>query len=228
MTRTRIKICGIGNPQTALVAAAAGADAIGLVFVEGSPRQVSIDQARQIIDSLPGFVEPVPLFVDADPAHIFDTVSRLGLCTVQLHGNESPQDAAALAPLRVIKALPFDADGLLDAMELWRNTCNNLVGMIVDTPPRTPNPDPAQRGGSGTSFDWQALATSLPAGSPANSSVGIILAGGLTPTNVSEAIAAIKPFAVDVSSGIESDRGVKDPRLIKRFCQAVQEADARC
>ena len=228
MRRTRIKICGVRDPQTARVAAAAGADAIGLNFVEGSPRQVSINQAQQIVGALPGFIEPVPVFVDADPVQIRDTASRLGISTVQLHGDETPQDAAALAPLRVIKALPFDTDRLLDRIETWRRNCNNLVGLLIDTPPPTSNPDPAHRGGSGTSFDWRALAASLPADPPATSSVGIILAGGLTPANVGQAIGAVRPFAVDVSSGIESSRGVKDPGLIERFCEAVRQVDAGC
>ena len=217
--RTRIKICGLTTVEAALASAAAGADAVGLMFVEASPRVVTIQQATQIVSALPAFVEPIGLFVNRPVEQVLDTAGQLGLRCVQLHGSETPEDVAQLTGLRVIKALGFeDANQARKAMNNWRDPPPQLAGLMFDAKPPA---DAAIPGGLGQTFDWQALTELL--SDPAFEHLPpVILAGGLTPGNVAEAIRVVKPYAVDVSSGVESQRGVKDIGLIARFCQAVQ------
>ena len=217
---TRIKICGVNDPDIARVAAEAGADAVGLVFVEGSPRYVSIEQAGQILAALPAFVEPVALCVDAPTDRIRSTADSLGLGTVQLHGNETPDDVCALSPLRVIKAVAFQDSKTIESQRARWQGLTNLAGLLFDTPPV----DGALPGGSGRRFDWTALAERRGNGVP-QIFPPLILAGGLTAANVAEAIRTVRPHAVDVSSGVESRPGVKDPKLIRAFCAAVRDAD---
>jgi phosphoribosylanthranilate isomerase len=221
--RTRIKVCGVRDVKTAAAATQAGADALGLVFVPASPRAVSVAQARKIVAALPIFVEPVGLFVNAPLRKVIATAKALGLRTVQLHGDETPDYVARLAPLRVIKAINL-AEITGEDLAAWRKASDNLAGLLWDAAP----PEAAKRkgltGGHGRQPDGQALAmltqsvhlTGLP---PA------ILAGGLTPENVATAVALIRPYGVDVSSGVESRRGVKDPALIAAFCAAVRAVD---
>lgn len=217
--RTRIKICGVRDVQTALAAAAAGADAIGLVFVEDSPRVVTLEQARAIIAALPAFVEPVGLFVNRPVEQVMDTAEQLELRTVQLHGDETPGDVAQLTGLRVIKAMSFEnAQDAQASLQVWQNPPAQLAALLFDTPPL---PDATVPGGSGRSFDWNQL-VELMKSATMESLPPIILAGGLTPQNVAEAMERVKPYAVDVSSGVESSRGVKDVEKILRFCQAVR------
>lgn len=238
MPRTRIKICGIRDAATAFVAAEAGADAIGLVFVPGSPRHIMLEEAQHIVAVLPPWVEPVGLFCDEPADRILQAANALRLRTVQLHGNEQPELAAALAPLRVIKALPFDGpEPVRAAIDRWRS-CANLAGLLLDAPP---SPGEKLTGGSGRQLDWNQLAQliqrhPLQRGSApsAEAAVGspaplppIVLAGGLRPDNVSQAIATVRPYGVDVSSGVESARGVKDRQLIQAFCCAVRRIDAQ-
>lgn len=204
MTRTRIKICGIKDEATARAAADAGADAIGLVFVEASPRCVDVTAAARVVATLPPFVVPVGLFVDESAEHIQQVCNAAGIHSVQLHGHEPISILDGLAGLRVIRALPFDATQP-DAALQWDED-PRVSALLFD----------AAQGGSGEAIDWQALAASKP-----GLSSPIILAGGLTPNNVAEAIEIARPFAVDVSSGVESSRGVKDPVLIRAFCDAV-------
>ncbi len=220
MPRTRIKICGVRDIDTARAAADAGADAVGLVFAEGSPRLVTPAQAREIVDELPAFVEPVGLFVNAAAEHIRRVCGEAGLRTIQLHGDESAQFAAGLAPLRVIKAFAFRGNNVSEMLAPWSGP-RNFAGMLWDTPPTAKDSQP---GGSGRAFAWTDLAElklagSLPAWAP------LIVAGGLTPDNVAEAIALLSPYAVDVSSGVESSRGVKDIQKIHAFCEAVRGID---
>ena len=231
MTRTRIKICGIRTADAARAAANAGADAVGLVFAPASPRCVTMSEAEQVIAALPAFVEPVALFVDVSPEQIAATTLNLGIRTVQLHGGESAAFGAALAPLRVIRALHFTPN-VDSAVRTWRRTCPNLAALLWDTPPPGANTDSTSAdtrdtipaGGHGVPFDWRALATWNDA-QDAGSMPAMVLAGGLTPANVGEAITMLRPFGVDVSSGVESARGVKDARLIAAFCDAVRRAD---
>lgn len=225
--RTRIKICGVRHPETALAAARAGADAIGLVFVAASPRCVSIDQAKQIVRVLPAFVEPVGLFVDASVEQIQATANELGLRTVQLHGWESPDMVARLAPMRAIKAIAFEPTEMSARLDPWRAAGGSLAGLLWDAP-KLDNNDTGlalPSGGSGSRFDWAALAKLKDKGS-LESLAPMILAGGLTPDNVGQAISQLAPWGVDVSSGVESSRGEKDDALIAAFCAAVRHADA--
>ena len=214
MSHTRIKICGIRDIESAQAAVDAGADAIGLVFVKASPRHVTVDQARAIVRSLPPFVEPVGLFVDEALEHVRDTCMAVGLHTVQLHGRETIDYARKLNDCRVIKAATIGDE----KHTTWFTHLkpHHIVGLLLDAPPA---PDSDLTGGSGVTFDWKAIDSldrkSLPL---------LILAGGLTAANVGEAIRIVKPFAVDVSSGVESSRGIKDPGLIRAFCDAVRRA----
>lgn len=224
MRRTRIKICGIRDIETAEVAADAGVDAIGLVFVEKSPRSISVDEAEKVVACLPAFIDPVALFVDAS-ADLIRTVCRhLGVRTVQLHGHETPEFAETLGDFNVIKAIAFDAGNTRNSLQSWIETTANVVGLLWDTPPTRADDGTVLTGGSGKAFDWAGLA-SLQASGALNDLPPTILAGGLTAENVGHAVATVKPFAVDVSSGVESSRGVKDALLIREFCRAVRIAD---
>ncbi len=223
MPSTRIKICGITTPETALAAALAGADAIGLVFVAGSPRQVTLEAARDIVAALPAFVEPVGLFVDEDVDAVRRTADALRLRTVQLHGSESPRDVSQLTPLRVLKSIAFESRHVSEGLATWREV-PNVAGVLFDTPPPSPDTVAAERGGTGRRFDWDALARLVHAGLLRHAPP-FILAGGLTPANVADAIGKLRPYAVDVSSGVESSRGVKDTALIRAFCKTVRHAD---
>ncbi len=222
MSRTRIKICGLKTVDAALAAVRAGADAVGLVFVPASPRRVSVDEAKRIASALPAFVEPVGLFVDTPAEEVLSVAGRVGLRTVQLQGREGIGVVRQLSSLRVVKALGFDPARAHKDVEFWRKSPGNVVGLQWDAPPSVAA---ELTGGSGRSFDWGALAAlrdepgydELPA---------TILAGGLTPENVAEAVAITQPYAVDVSSGVESSRGVKDLGKIVAFCEAVRAADA--
>jgi len=215
--RTRIKICGVRSPEIARAAANAGADAVGIVFVAKSPRCVTIDEARAVIAALPAFVEPVALFSDASLADIRQITAAIDVRTVQLHGSESPADAASLTDLRVIKAI-----NLADAAHtIWLAAPMpvNIVGLLVDSPP-APGGDAPLSGGGGHTFDWSTLDALDRAALPA-----LILAGGLSAANVGDAIARVRPYAVDVSSGVESSRGVKDAAKVRAFCDAVRKSD---
>ena len=222
MTRTRIKVCGVRDARTALAAADAGADAVGLVFAPASPRAVTSAQARKIVAALPGFVEPVALFVNAPLEKVRATAQALGIRTVQLHGDESPAYAAKLAPLRVIKALTLG--GTVADLAAWKKAGANLAGLLWDAPAPESDRRRGLTGGGGQTGDWHALALLAPS-APTTNLAPMILAGGLNPENVAAAIALVQPYAVDVSSGVESRRGVKDPKLIEAFCAAVRAAD---
>lgn len=214
--RTRIKICGLTTPAHAHAVAQAGADAIGLVFAAGSPRLVNIPQARAIAKAAGPFVEVVGLFVDHTVAEIQTIADTVGLTMIQLHGEYSANDIKTLAPRRVLRAVHFDEESAHDILTQWEKQyreLENLVGLLVDTP------DPNAAGGTGKSFDWQALHVVL---DQVQSTVPIVLAGGLNATNVQRAIQTLNPWAVDVSSGVEVQRGVKDTDLINTFCEAVR------
>lgn len=229
MARTRIKICGIRTADAARAAADAGADAVGLVFAPASARCVTMAEAEDVVAALPAFVEPVALFVDVSPEQITVTTLNLGIRTVQLHGGESAGFAAALAPLRVIRALHHTAE-VEATVRTWRQTCPNLAALLWDTPAPALDGKPHEArdriatGGHGVPFDWHAFAK-WKAALDARTMPAMVLAGGLTAGNVAEAIAVTRPYGVDVSSGVESSRGVKDVRLIAAFCEAVRRAD---
>jgi len=216
MPRTRIKICGIKDPETALAALDAGADAVGLVFVEKSPRHVTVEQAKAIVNALPNDAITVGLFVDMPGQTMRRIMDDAGLTVAQLHGHESIDDLDELAGYPAWKAMPFD-EQFQRVASTWDHD-PRVEALLVDTPPTG-----ELTGGSGIAFDWAGLA-----GVKNNLAKPIILAGGLTPDNVGEAIRVVRPYAVDVSSGVESSRGVKDVRKIKAFCEAVRQADSEC
>ncbi|MBB6430902.1 phosphoribosylanthranilate isomerase [Algisphaera agarilytica] len=203
---------------TAQAVVDAGADYLGLNFVEKSPRFVDVETARQIVALLPDHVEPVGLFCDHPADYVLATAEAVGLRTVQLHGHESPAYSQELGNLNLLKVFGFDRDTLSEHIADWKNHFGNVTALLIDTPPK---PDAEITGGTGEVFDWESLAamdfSQLPP---------LMLAGGLTPDNVGQAIRTVRPWAVDVSSGVESSRGVKDPAMIADFCAAVREADA--
>ena len=207
--------------DTLSASAAAGADAVGLVFVEASPRCVDVATARAISQALPALVTPVALFADAPLDVIRGTAAAAGVHTVQLHGHESPGDIVELSPLRVLKALPFNPLTADHAVAPFIEPPANLAGLLWDAPPK---PSDLTTGGTGRSLDWKALAQRLAtdwAELPPT-----LLAGGLHPENVGEAIRRVRPYGVDVSTGVESAKGVKDVERIAAFCAAVRAADA--
>lgn len=217
MSRTRIKICGVKDVKTAMAAVDAGADAIGLVFVEKSPRYVTISEATEIASALPPFVEPVGLFVDAPADEIKRTASKVGLSTIQLHGHESISTLDELSGYHVIRAKAFDLDYIEDLRPWDKHPA--VRALLLDTPPSSTT---GLTGGSGEPFDWNQLMR-IP--QPLFEKP-IILAGGLNPDNVAYAMGSYFPiYAVDVSSGVESSRGVKDEKLIQKFCDAVRSRD---
>ncbi|MEM0914766.1 MAG: phosphoribosylanthranilate isomerase [Planctomycetota bacterium] len=213
-TRTRIKICGLSTLATARAAVDAGADAVGFVFAEGSPRLVDPGKAAMIVSKLPAFVEPVGLFVNTPVNQIAAIADQTRITTVQLHGDEGPDAALQLSRrFRVVKALPHDAK-LIDR---WRGI-SHCVALLIDAP----RVKGELTGGTGRTHDYSALGAMDRTGLPP-----IILAGGLTPDNVAGAIAAAKPYGVDVSSGVEfPDRpGEKDVDRITAFCAAVRSIE---
>lgn len=198
----RVKICGISTVVAALAAAEAGANAIGLIFASGR-RQVTIPQAREIVEALPPFVSSVGVFVDEERPQIEEVIGACRLDFVQLHGNESPEFCAKM-PVPVVKAIR-----IADSSSLERIRHYQVAAVLLEAAV------PGIAGGSGRTFDWELAAPVAP-------SVRIILSGGLTPENVQRAISQVHPFAVDVSSGVETD-GRKDPEKIRAFIERVRE-----
>lgn len=209
MARTRIKICGVRDEESAFAAADAGADAIGLVFYPQSPRYIEPDEAWQLVGMLPPFVSSVGLFVNADIDRFMMIEEECPTDMSQLHGHE-PEDLVKQCGPNVIKAVRFDPATIADDLERW-DRIDEVDAILVD----------GSAGGQGTSFDWTKLAAARE-----RLSKPLILAGGLNPENVGEAIRVVRPFAVDVSSGVESSPGVKDLDMIEAFCRAVRRADA--
>jgi phosphoribosylanthranilate isomerase len=201
--RTRVKICGITREQDALEAARQGADAIGLVFYPPSPRAVITEQAAEAIHRLPAFVTVVGLFVDADREEISQTLARVRVDLLQFHGSESPQDCIGHGR-PYIKAIRM-REGI-DLHEQARRY-DSACGLLLDAY-RAGVP-----GGTGGAFDWARV--------PSDLAGRIILAGGLTPDNVEQAVRRVRPYAVDVSGGVEQGKGVKDAAKIKAFMRGV-------
>ncbi|MBL8746160.1 MAG: phosphoribosylanthranilate isomerase [Phycisphaerae bacterium] len=208
MARTRIKVCGVRDTETALVASECGADAIGLVFAEGSVRRVEPEAAWEIACVVPPFVAKVGLFVDAGAERYHEVMERCPCDYGQLHGGEGVDEVRECGP-RIIKAVRFDESTIGDEIRKW-NEVAEVEALLID----------GGAGGEGRSFDWRALARVQD-----ECVHPIILAGGLTAENVGEAIRIVRPWAVDVSSGVERERGIKDARLIEAFCDAVRAAD---
>ncbi|MBU4555963.1 MAG: phosphoribosylanthranilate isomerase [Actinobacteria bacterium] len=207
MTRTRIKICGITRPKDAIAAVNAGADAIGVVLAP-SPRQVSIEAAAEIAAAVGPLVSVVGVFVDAEESFVAEATRRIGLSYLQFHGSESPERCVS-APAPVIRAMRIGTEFDVDTVEPFRE---HVVAILLDTY------NSQVAGGTGTTFNWHAVPV-LPGW------VSLFLAGGLNPRNVGAGIAALRPYAVDVSSGVESAPGIKDHDAIRAFCDAVRSAD---
>lgn len=200
----RVKICGITNPEDALTAVAAGADALGFVFYPPSPRHVTPERATEIIRVLPPFVQTVGLFVNEALATINALADQCGLDIIQLHGEESP-DYCAAVNRRIIKAFRVK-----DAASIATMAEYPAAAYLLDTW------SPTSHGGTGMTFNWDLAAQ-------ATASHQIILAGGLTPDNVGNAVRQVRPYAVDVSSGVESAPGRKDPHLVQQFIREAKE-----
>lgn len=207
--RTRIKVCGITTPEIAAVAVDAGADAIGFVFVENTPRYIDPDDATEIMFGLPPMVSAVGVIRDLDVDQFCELEQRCPAQLMQLHGRETVDIVRQCGP-GVIKAFKFDQATIASQLERW-NAVEEVDAVLID----------GSDGGTGEAFDWNALADHLD-----GFDKPIILAGGLDADNVAEAIRIIRPYAVDVSSGVESSPGMKDPEKIAAFCAAVRAVDA--
>ena len=204
MAVVRSKICGITRVEDALAAVEAGADAIGLVFYAKSPRAVSVQQARAIVAALPPFVTSVGLFVDASRCELVEILDAVPLDLLQFHGDETPDecDHYGRPYIKALRVKPGDDI----AAQVARYA--NARGVLLDTfVPGIP-------GGTGEAFDWSLV--------PAQLSKPVILAGGLTAANVAQAIEKVRPFAVDISGGVESAKGIKDATKIHAFMEAVR------
>jgi phosphoribosylanthranilate isomerase len=203
----RIKICGITNLKDALLAAELGAHALGFIFYPKSPRKVEPDAARTIIAQLPPFVLTVGVFVDEELATVRDLAAGVGLDLIQLHGNEPPDYCRGLGR-RVIKAFRVRDESSLLEIEKYQGAAQ---AYLLDTY------KPGQVGGTGETFNWDLAREAQECGS-------IILAGGLTADNITQAIRTARPQAVDVASGVEAAPGKKDPEKLRAFFAAVREA----
>lgn len=196
-SRTRIKVCGITSAEDAKEAIRVGVDAIGFIFAEKSPRYITPEKAKEIVTELPPFVHFVGVFVDKDPVEIEEIIEYCDLSYVQLHGNEDPEYchklSQAATPCRVIKA--FRVSSATEAEEFAAYE-DSVTGFILDTYVK------GQEGGTGQPFDWSIIES-------LNLKLPVILAGGLGPENIAEAIKRVKPFAVDVNSGVEESPGKK-------------------
>lgn len=200
--RTRIKICGIKHLDDALKAIEVGADAIGLIFVEKSPRYVSLTDARVIAESLPPFITSVGLFMNASEETVREALKVVPLNLLQFHGEESPEFCEQFG-VPYVKVLRMRENVNVIA---FTQEYPNAAGILLDTYSK-------EGGGSGQTFDWSLI--------PEDVSVPLILAGGLNPENVASAVEAVKPYAVDVSSGVESEPAVKDHKKIEQFIKEV-------
>lgn len=203
MSVVRSKICGITRIEDALIAAEAGADAIGLVFYAKSPRAVSIQQARDIVAALPAFVTTVGLFVNASREELNDVLAGVALDLLQFHGDETPAECECYQRpyIKALRVKPGDDIAQLAAPYA------NARGILLDTYV------PGVPGGTGAAFDWSLVPSGLPQ--------PVILAGGLSADNVRAAIEQVRPYAVDVSGGVEADKGIKDAAKIRAFMRAV-------
>jgi phosphoribosylanthranilate isomerase len=206
---TAVKICGVTRIEDALNAARHGAHAIGLVFYEPSPRYVDPGTAARIVRALPPFVTPVGLFVDASEDQVREISKATGIRLIQFHGSETPDFCARFAVpyMRAVRVRPG-----VDLLQYARDF-ESAQALLLDAYQE------GLHGGTGATFDWALIPPSLP--------LPIVLSGGLNPDNVSAAVRAVKPWAVDVSSGVEASKGIKDEAKIAAFIQGVRDVDAR-
>lgn len=202
----RVKICGITRLQDLHAACDAGADALGFVFYEKSPRHVTLASAAALLRELPPFVQSVGLFVNAEPAFIESVLQAVPLDLLQFHGDETPADCARFGR-PYIKAVRVNREtDLLKCAADFTAACGLLLDAWV----------PGVPGGTGERFDWTLI--------PANLPKPVILSGGLTPDNVAEAVQRVRPWAVDVSSGVEVSKGIKDAHKIAQFIAKAKDA----
>jgi len=206
MSRTRIKICGLTRPDDVRAAVDAGADAIGLVFYPPSPRHVALDQAATLAGLIPPFVTTVGLFVNASEAQVRRVLDAVPLHMLQFHGDESEAECARYGRPWIKAARMRPGVDLLKFAACHPGACGILVDAFVDG-----------YGGGGKVFDWSLI--------PSGFDRPLVLSGGLTPDNVGDAVRRLRPWAVDVSSGVESAKGIKDARLITAFIAGVRNAD---
>ena len=208
--RTRVKICGITRTQDARAAAQAGADAIGLVFYPPSPRYLSGERAVEIRDALPPFVQTVALFVNADAAQVAQVIGRVRPAMLQFHGEETPEFCAQFG-MPYVKAcrVKSGVSSGVHALEYLRPFSRAAAWLFDSHVP--------EYGGVGEAFDWSLL--------PAARERPVILSGGLSRENVAEAVRRVRPWGVDVSSGVESAKGIKDAAKIAAFMAEVRNAD---
>ena len=204
---TAVKICGITRVEDALVAAHAGAHAIGLIFHAGSPRLVTHDMARRVVEALPPFVTPVTLFVDAKPDDVKRVIAEVRPQLLQFHGDESPEfcESFDMPYIKAVKVRP--GVDLLQYARRYRTAKGLLLDAFVA----------GSHGGTGSTFDWALIPQQLP--------LPLILAGGLHQDNVADAIRRVRPWAVDVSSGVEATKGIKDAAKIAAFIRGARNAD---
>lgn len=205
---TRIKICGLTRVEDVRDAVAAGADAIGFVFYPPSPRSLSIEQARELVRHVPPFVTTVGLFVNEGPVRVRQVLDQVPLGMLQFHGDEDDAYGASFGRPWMKAARVRAGFDLLDYAARFPSACGVLVDAWVDG-----------YGGGGEVFDWTLL--------PQDFSVPLVLAGGLTPANVASAVAQVRPWAVDVSSGVEVAKGIKARALMEAFVAGVRKADGR-
>ena len=203
----RVKICGITRPEDARAAIEAGADALGFNFWRPGKRYIAPEAAAAIIATLPADVWKVGVFVDEPPDSVLEIVRRTGLTAVQLHGSESPEYVASLGGIPKVKAFRMD-----EGFQVERLGAYAADAFLLDSA----GPQP---GGNGAVFDWERAAAAKSCGR-------VVLAGGLTPENVGEAVSRVRPWAVDVASGVESEPGVKDPRRMIEFVRRARQAEA--
>lgn len=206
--RTRVKICGLTREADVAAAVEAGADAVGFVLYAKSPRHVTLERAVALARGLPPFVTPVLLFVNATPSELRAATAALPQALLQFHGDEAPADCeVALRPyLRAVRMAP--GVDLLD----WARRFESAAALLLDA-------HVEGYGGGGKRFDWSLI--------PPDVRSPLVLSGGLSPASVIDGVLAVRPYAVDVSSGVEASKGIKDAALMRRFCEAVREADAR-
>jgi phosphoribosylanthranilate isomerase len=218
---TWVKICGMTNLEDALLAVDAGADAVGFVFYEKSPRYVSVEMAREIVGKLPDSVEKVGVFVNAGEDVLCDLADCAGLTAIQMHGdNEDPHVAdlvkARRPKLKVLAAISMQQKSPDGWAMMW--SPDAIHAFLVDSG------DPSKPGGTGKAFDWRS---SGPALENIKRLGNVVAAGGLSPENVPVALSVLKPWGVDVVSGVEARPGKKDPEKVRAFVRAVREMDRK-
>lgn len=200
----KVKICGITNLQDASLAVSLGADALGFIFAP-SPRRISPQKARDIVRHIPPFVKTVGVFVNEDPALIRKTIVQCGIDLIQLHGDESPEQCGEWMP-RTVKAVKMKDASVLTSVKPY---LGKVRALLLDTY------STEKAGGTGRNFDWNLAVEAKRAGIP------VILAGGLGPSNIGEAVSTVRPYGVDVNSGVEESPGRKNHALMKELFEKI-------